>query len=100
MHIQRDEEPSLSLSELAHGTAAIPAATLSPSPPPSLCRSSSPPSLRGAAETGETYIFSLYTLFPALIPFSRLQHFQIHVIKLAAGSASLLAHAKYIYTDR
>lgn len=84
----RDEEP---VSQSWHGTAAIhPAATL-PRPPPRPLRTSA------ARKTGETYIFPLYTL-PVFIPFSRLQRFQIHVIKLAGSAAC--AHAKYIYTDR
>lgn len=90
----RDEEPA---SQSWHGTTAtsshppaattaVDAATAALRPPPPYHR-----------ETGETYIFPLYTL-PMFIPFSRLQRFQIHVIKLAGSAAC--AHAKYIYTDR
>lgn len=93
----RDEEP---VSQSWHGTAAIQPPPSRDHPPPTTHRPPSlPPSLRATAarETGETYIFPLYTL-PVLIPFSRLQRFQIHVIKLAGSAAC--AHAKYIYTDR
>lgn len=100
----RDEElPSQSW----HGTTAISPATLpattsaaanadAVAATPSFS-SSTPCPFPYHRETGETYIFPLYTL-PMFIPFSRLQRFQIHVIKLAGSAAC--AHAKYIYTDR
>lgn len=92
----RDEKP---VSQSWHGTAAIQPPLPPPSPPATTRRRPPPVSLRvtAARETGETYIFPLYTL-PVLIPFGRLQRFQIHVIKLAGSAAC--AHAKYIYTDR
>lgn len=88
----RDEEPA---SQSWHGTTATsshpPAATAAVDAATAAAPSISPRNWRNV------YIFPLYTL-PMFIPFSRLQRFQIHVIKLAGSAAC--AHAKYIYTDR